>query len=100
MTTTQARPRADQMHEIEGKHFGRCVDQMWGLGRRTLIELMDFPAGKTTVVVVKQFESAVPRPGTRRPWPDLLSAYVYVPIADASNTWAGLDTALAAMHKE
>lgn len=39
--TTKA--NSDIMHDIEGRHFGHCVDQMWGAGRRTLIELMDYP---------------------------------------------------------
>lgn len=92
----QSRPNADRMHDIEGKHFGRCVDQVWGYGRRTLIELMDYPKARCQAVIVKQFDGAAPRSGSGKPWPDLLSCYVYVPVDDASNTWEGLDRALDA----
>jgi hypothetical protein len=82
------------MHEIEGKHFGRCVDQVWGAGRRTLIELMDYPKARCQAVIVKQFDSPAPKQDSSKPWPDLISAYVYIPVEDESNTWAGLDQAL------
>lgn len=101
MTTgTTERARSDIMHDIEGRHFGRCIDQIWGAGRRTLIELMDFPKAKTTVVVVKQYERAVPRSGSGKPWPDLEACYVYAPVADQTNTWEGLDAALSALEKK
>lgn len=96
MTNTATRAQqtnSDRMHEIEGKHFGRCIDQLWGTGRRTLIELMDYPKARCQVVVVKQFDSSVPKMGTRD-WPDLIATYVYVPIGDTDNTWDSLDEAL------
>lgn len=92
--TEHKRPRSDRMHEIEGKHFGRCIDQMWDRRRMTLIELMDWPKGRDQVVLVKQFDHPVPRSGSGKPWPDLTSCYVYVPLRDHSNTWDGLDAAL------
>lgn len=92
------RPNSDRMHEIEHKHFGQCLDQLWGQGRRTLIELMDWPKagpGKRAILV-KQFESPAPKPGSGRDWPDLMSCYVFTEIDDEKTmTWDGLDAALA-----
>lgn len=84
----------ERMYEIEGKHFGRCLDQLWGAGRRTLVELMDYPKARCQVVIVKQFDSPAPRAGMSKPWPNLIATYVYVPISDDSNTWDSLDDAL------
>lgn len=92
MTT---KTNSDIMNDIEGRHFGRCIDQMWGTGRRTLIEVMDYPKGRGQAVIVKQYDSAVPRAGAGKPWPALTSAYVYLPAEDESNTWTGLDRALS-----
>lgn len=88
---------SDTMHAIEGRHFGRCVDQVWGEGRQTLIELMDYPKARCQVVVVKQYDAPVPTRSSKE-WPDLVSAYVYIPVEDDSNTWAGLDHALTAFE--
>lgn len=98
MTNTSKRvsqTNNDTMHDIEGRHFGRCVDQVWGAGRRTLIELMDYPKARCQAVVVKQYDTPVPKMASSKPWPDLISAYVYIPVNDESNTWAGLDAALS-----
>ena len=88
------RTNSDTMHDIEGRHFGRCVDQVWAAGRRTLIELMDYPKARCQAVVVKQFDTPVPKLTSAKPWPDLIAAYVFIPVDDESNTWAGLDRAL------
>lgn len=96
MTSTAKRAEqtnCDRMHEIEGKHFGRCIDQLWGAGRRSLVELMDYPKARCQVVVVKQYDSPVPKAGARE-WPELIATYVYVPIGDKENTWDSLDKAL------
>lgn len=87
------RPYADKVHAIEGKHFGRCYDQVWGAGRRTLIELLDFPAANSTVMLVKRFAGPVPKTGSD--WPDLEALYVYVPV-ETDNTWDGLERDLLA----
>jgi len=57
-------------------------------------ELMDFPKARCQAVIVKRYESRVPTSGGSKPWPDLMSCYVYVPVEDESNTWTGLDAAL------
>jgi hypothetical protein len=90
---------ADIMHDIEARHFGRCVDQVWGAGRRTLIELMDYPKARCQVVIIKQYDDAVGKSPSGK-WPDLISCYVYVPIEDDSNTWTGLDAALTKFEAE
>ncbi len=95
-TKPAQRTRADTMHDIEGRHFGRCLDQVWGAGRRTLIELMEYPKAKATVIVVKRFERSVPQSGSSKPWPDITSAYVYLETEDHTNTWTGLEAALEA----
>lgn len=92
MSANRDKTNSDIMHDIEGRHFGRCLDQVWGAGRRTLIELMDYPKAKCQVVVVKQFDKPVPRNSSS--WPDLIATYVYVPLKDEDNTWTGLDLAL------
>lgn len=92
--TESKRPRADRCHEIEGKHFGRCLQQAWSGDRRTLIEMMDWPKAKRVAIVVKQFEDRVPRTGSSKPWPDLASAQVYCAASD-DNTWDGLDADLS-----
>jgi hypothetical protein len=92
------RTRADIMHDIEGRHFGRCIDQLWGAGRRTLVELMDYPKAKRTVIVVKHFETSVPKSGSSKPWPDLTAVGVYVPVEDDTNSWTGIDEALTKLE--
>jgi len=91
--------RADIMHEIEEKHLGRCFEQLWGYGRRTLFELMEVRGTGKQVVVVKQFESRVPASGSRKPWPDLIAAQVYAVIDEGNMTWTGLDEALEKYRK-
>jgi hypothetical protein len=100
MTANPKSVNASTMHDIEGRHFGRCVDQVWGTGRRTLIELMDYPKARCQVVVVKQYDAPVPKSGSGKLWPALTSCYVYVPIEDDSNTWTGLDEALTKFEAE
>jgi len=92
-------PRREIMHDLEARHFARCLDQLWGAGRRTLVERMEFKnmgSGYLTAVVVKMFEKPVPKPESRKDWPDLTGVWVYVPIKDESNTFEGLDAALTA----
>lgn len=102
MTTTKERPaqrpRADIMHDVEARHFGRCIDQVWGGGRLSLIELMEYPKARCTAVIVKRFESAVPKEGSGKPWPDLIASYIYVPVEGDDNTWAGLERTLEAFE--
>jgi hypothetical protein len=88
--------RRDIMHAIERKHLGRCLDQLWGQGRRVLVERMELIDRRSNVIVVKEFEKRVPTSGSGGEWPDLIGAWVYVPIDDKDNTWEGLDRALEA----
>lgn len=93
--------RRELMHDIEGRHFGRCLDQVWGAGRRTLIERLEFKnmgSGYLTAVVVKMFEKPVPSMSSSKPWPDLAGVWVFVPLEDETNTWQGLDAALTAFE--
>lgn len=85
---------SDIMHDIEGKHFGRCLDQRWGVDRRTLVELMDYPKGRCQAVITKHYDRPVPRSGNGKPWPELIACHVYVPVDPDNNTWTGLDDAL------
>ena len=91
--------RHDTMRAIEEKHLGRCIDQAWGHGRRHLIELMEVRGTCRNAVVVKQFESRVPRDSSSKPWPDLAGVWVYVPIEDGENTWEELDQKLATFRE-
>lgn len=97
----QSRLKEDRYREIEQKHFGRCLwQQVIEPGRRIVIECMHWPKGSGTALVVKHYEPGLPRPGSNKPWPDLLALYVYLPVADDQNTWDGLDAALAAAAKK
>lgn len=101
MTSTEMcaeQTRSDRMREIERKHFGRCLWQVIPEGRRAIVECVDFPAAKTTAIVVKQYERSIPRSGSGKPWPELMASYVYLP-TDETNTWDGLDAALTAQYK-
>jgi hypothetical protein len=55
---------------------------------------MEYPKGKCNVVLLKQFEHGAPTSGSGKPWPDLISAYVYVPLPGNDMTWDGLDDSL------
>ncbi len=92
---TSTRPRADQMHDIEAKHFGRCIDQLWGSGRRSLIERMEWPKGGGTVMLVKHFAYGVP--DGYGDWPDLIGVQAYVEIHD-DGTWGGFDAKLTELE--
>ena len=98
-TTTQ-RKRRDILHVIEGRHFERCLNQVWSNNRRTLIEVMDWPKARRTIILIKNYEKPVPRSGSGRDWPDLESTYAYVPLDDDSNTWDGLDAALSKVEED
>lgn len=86
---------AQQWNKIEEKHFGRCYWQMLAPNRMVMVELLDFPEAKTTAVVVKHFDKAIPRSGSHKPWPEHIASYVYLPVDD-SNTWDGLEKHLMA----
>jgi hypothetical protein len=88
------RKRSEIMHDIEGRHFERCLNQVWSNNRRTLIEVMDWPKARRQIILIKNFESRVPTRYSGRGWPDLESCYAYVPLDDETNTWAGLEEAL------
>lgn len=92
--------RRETMRAIEQKHFGRCLDQVWGENRRTLIERMELrDTPGLCAVVVKQYESRVPSMSSSKPWPELSGCWVYVPVEDGDNTWTGLDEKLAAFRE-
>jgi len=98
MTTTSEKTRHDTMRAIERKHLGRCLDQIWTNGRRVLIEQMDLVDHRSSVIVVKRFERAVPKDG-RGDWPELAGVQVYIPIDEHDHTWDELDRELA-KHRE
>lgn len=96
---TDRKSRNDIMHDIEAKHFGRCMDQVWGNNRRTLIERMELrDTPGLCAVVVKQFETRVSL-SSSKPFPELSGCWVYVPIEDGDNSWTGLDEKLGAFRK-
>lgn len=96
---TTERNRRDILHDIEGRHFERCLNQVWSNNRRTLIEVMDWPKARRTIILIKNYEKPVPRSGSGRDWPDLESCYAYVPLDDDSNTWDGLEAALTKVEE-
>ena len=89
----------NQMKDIEHRHLGRCLWQMLSDSRMIMVELMDYPEAKSTVVVVKHYDKPIPKSGSSKPWPKLIASYIYAEIDD-SNTWDGLDKALEAMKKK
>lgn len=93
MTITDIPLGHKRASELEAKHFGRCIAQVWTDHRRRLVQLMDYPKAGCTAIVVKRFEHPVPPAGSRKPWPDLARCEVYLPITD-DYSWDGLDTAL------
>lgn len=52
-STNEQRPRREIMAAIERKHLGRCLDQLWGTGRRVLVERMELKDHRSNVIVVK-----------------------------------------------
>lgn len=92
--TAPKKSRHDTMREIEEKHLGRCIDQVWAQGRRALIELMEVRGTARTAVVVKRFEERVSL-SSSKPWPELSGAWVYFQMEDKDNSWAELDRQLA-----
>lgn len=92
--TTNAKSRRGTLREIEDKHLGRCIDQVWAQGRRALIELMEVRGTTKTAVVIKRFEERVPTSSTK-PWPELSGVWVYFQMEDKDNTWTELDKQLA-----
>lgn len=98
--TAPEKTRRMTMREIEERHLGRCLEQVWGYGRRSLIELMEVRGTNRNAVVIKQFEERVSTSSTK-PWPELSGCWVFVPIEkDGDNTWVGLDQQLAAFREE
>lgn len=98
--TAPERSRRETMRGIEEKHLGRCIDQAWGNGRRSLIELMEVRGTQKQAVVIKQYEERVPLSGSSKLWPELAGVWVFVPIEkDGDNTWAGLDAQLATFRE-
>jgi hypothetical protein len=95
--TVREKSRRDIAHEIEQKHFGRCLWQhVEPRYRQMVVECVEFGSGTGTAIVVRRYETGIPRPGQNKPWPELAGHYVYLPVTD-DNTWEGLDKALTAL---
>jgi hypothetical protein len=95
MTNTEEKTRHERWREIERKHLGRCLDQVWGEGRRALIERIELIDHRSTVIVIKLFEKSVPKSSARE-WPELSGVWVYVPLPENDRTWEETDRELAA----
>jgi hypothetical protein len=98
MIMSEEKTRHEIWREIERKHLGRCLDQVWGAGRRALIERMELIDHRSTVIIVKHFEKAVPK-SSARDWPELAGVYVYVPLPEHDRTWEEADRELEAHRK-
>lgn len=97
MTTTKEKTRHERVREIEHKHLGRCIDQIWAPGRRALIERIELIDYRKTIITVKVFERSVPK-NSAADWPELAGFDVYLPIED-DMTFEGLDRALGAYRE-
>jgi hypothetical protein len=86
--------KEDRLREIEHKHFRQCLWQLVSPNRRMLVECMEWPAAKTTAIVVKHYDAPIPRGGSSKPWPNMIAGEIYVPADPGNNTWEGLDAAL------
>jgi hypothetical protein len=95
MTNTTEKTRLQRWEEIERKHLGRCIDQVWGAGRRVLIEKMELKDHRSTVIVIKRFEKAVSK-SSSQPFPELEGVDVFVPLPARKFTWEETDEELAA----
>jgi hypothetical protein len=90
--STEEKTRHERMQEIERKHLGLCMEQVWPTGRRCVIERRQLIDHRSTVVVIKWFEKSVPK-NSYAAWPEITSMDVYLPIQD-DNTFDGMDRAL------
>ncbi len=88
------------MTAIERGHFDQCLWQELSSNRRIVIECFAYGKARGTAIVVKHYDKALPR-GGRGQWPQMLAAYVYLPLDDErSMTWEGLDQALTAYEAQ
>lgn len=87
--------RRDIWHTIEGKHFGQCVWQQRSSSGKALMEGLVHKASGLIMIVEKHYEKRLPSPNRGGDWPELESVNVYAPVDFATNTWDGLDLALA-----
>lgn len=93
----EKRAREKRWNEIEHKHEARCLWQQ-AVGNRTiLVECLDFPRIKAPLLIAKHFDTPIPRPGSSKPWPEMIACYVFAPIG--GNTWESLDDALTGMSQ-
>ncbi len=87
------------MSAIEREHFDQCLWQLLSSNRRIVVECMSYGKAKGTAIVVKHYNKPIPR--SVGDWPEMLAAYVYLPLdSEDSMTWAGLDAALTAYEKQ
>lgn len=99
MTKTPEPSHHDRMSKIENDHFGQCLWSEVLPGRTIQVELFHYPKAKTTAVVVKHFDKAIPRSGSGKKWPDQTASYVYLPVDD-NNTWDGIENALTEIERK
>lgn len=89
------RSKRDTWHAIEGKHFGQCVWQQRAPSGKAMMEGLIHKASGLIMIVEKHYEKRLPPSSSGRNWPELESVNVYAPVDFKTNTWAGLDEALA-----
>lgn len=95
-------PKRDWAYELEGRHFGRCLEQLFTPDRRILVEKLDWPkagAGRCAITV-KQFEKPAPGPQSSKPWPELFAFSVYAVVIPEGNSWDDLEAALAQIEQD
>lgn len=101
MTSTAIAAREDTRSDVEKRwdgiehdHFAQCLWQSILPGRTIMVECMNWAKANRTVMVVKHFETRIPKPGaTKVPWPKMSGVYVYLPVQDGG-TWDGLEGVL------
>lgn len=87
--------KRERWHDIEGKYLGQCVWQQRSQNGKALLEGLFHKATGRILIVEKFYEKKLPRDHTSTPWPELESVNVYAPVDPDTNTWDGLEKALA-----
>jgi hypothetical protein len=87
--------KRETWHTIEGKHFGQCCWQQRSPNGKGLMEGLIHKATGRIMIVEKMYEAKLPSMNSSKPWPELESINVYSPVDFETNTWTGLDAALA-----
>lgn len=90
-----ARDRAKRWADIENRHFGMCLWQQRAPGGKAMLEGLIHKATGQILIVEKGYGSRLPPVNSSKPWPQVEWVNVYAQIDRATNTWDGLDAALA-----